>query len=88
MPTTDELAAIINRPAIKNMINRLTAITDATITTLEHQTDADLFFELPIAIATEFLIGFEICPIHHTHIEICIDDQLPECADLRARAGY
>lgn len=33
--------------------------------------------------ARDFLLSYDICPIHTCDIEICADDDDPECAELR-----
>jgi hypothetical protein len=71
-------------PPIMRAINRL-AISANALAMRDDDTDP---FDLILAIADEFMLQFDLCPLHRCDIEICMDDEITECADLRARAGY
>lgn len=43
-----------------------------------------LFRELSLSDRNTFLLDFDYCPIHDMHLEICDDEDLPECAPIRA----
>lgn len=34
---------------------------------------------LPADTARDFLLGLDLCPIHHTDLDTCADDELTEC---------
>lgn len=43
-----------------------------------------LYRDLSLSDRNTFLLDFDYCPIHDMHLEICADDDLPECAPIRA----
>jgi hypothetical protein len=67
------------------------AALETLITIIASDDDADLNFDLIIAIAdllppflaADLCLAFDICPIHHTDLDSCADDDLDACADLR-----
>lgn len=36
---------------------------------------------------TDFLLAFEVCPIHGVHLDICADDSEPACRDFYTEGG-
>ena len=70
----------INRsPALTALINRIAE---------EDDLDFDLINIIADLIspddAADLRLSFDICPIHHTDLDACGDDDLAACADLRA----
>lgn len=70
--------------------------TDALISTLDaHDDELDIDrLDLILLLAAhidelgqsrnDFLLGYDICPMHQCDADICADDAVDECAELRA----
>lgn len=85
-------AMIADLPCDADLIDDLIIdlITDLDAPAIE-SLESDIADKIRIAMKSldadnlaELRIAYEICPIHLNDLDICIDDNLPECAELRA----
>lgn len=78
MTTTIEAIAALPSP----LRDKISEIARLILDTADHDATID-FCDTAILTADAIMLALDLCPIHKTALEICDDDQLTECADLR-----